>query len=59
MPLIIFFACPLGVGGHPIFVYNNLFGQAKISVHTKIHVSSLPRTFSKVFGGWVDGGGWC
>ena len=35
MPLIIFFAFPLGVGGHPIFVYNNLFGQAKISVHKK------------------------
>ena len=48
MPLMIY----LGWGGHPIFVHNNSFGLVYISVHTKIDVPSLPRTFSKVFGGW-------
>ena len=47
---LVFFASPLGGGGGGghLFLY-----QAKTSVHTKIHVSSLPRTYSKVFGGWV------
>ena len=45
------------MGGGGIFCWNNL-SKVVLSVHTKFHLSWLPGSALKVFGGGGSGGWW-